>query len=70
MKFYLKWTNKYSGEIGYVEKISPKNECFYNCEKAKDARRFRSEKEALKAIENLKAFGEADNNDFEIISEK
>ena len=63
----LKWTNKFSGETGYVGKIAKSKGYFENAEKAEDARKFRSVKEAEKAIETLEELGEAENNTFEVV---
>ena len=63
----IKWTNKYSHEIGYVGSVSTKNKCFYNSDKD-NAKQYKNEKSAIKAIALLKEYGEADNNDFEIVT--
>lgn len=62
----IKWTNKYSGETGYVESVSAKNRYFINTEKKKDAKRY-SEKAVKGILTKLESYGEAENNDFEVV---
>lgn len=64
----LKWTNRYSREEGFVGTIRESKGYFENTNKEK-ARKFRSVKEAEKAIETLTRLGEAENNDFEIVQD-
>lgn len=62
----IKWTNKYSGETGYVASISRKEGHFintYNREEAKDY----SAKTVSKIINDLVSFGEAEDNVFEAV---
>ncbi|MDO4960919.1 MAG: hypothetical protein Q4E57_03565 [Eubacteriales bacterium] len=66
MNLVIMWVNKYSNERGYVEKISESKGCFYNTFAKESARVFRSEKEAMKAIDKLNEIGEGDNNIFQI----
>ncbi len=63
----IRWTNKFSGEQGFVGSVSTKNKCFYNADRS-GAKLYSSEKAARKAIVMLQGYGEADNNDFEILS--
>ena len=60
----LKWTNKYSGEIGYVKTISKKNGHFENTTDKASARKFRYDKQVANAIQELTELGEAENNIF------
>lgn len=66
--FVIKWTNKYSGETGYVESISTKEQHFVNTYDIDSAKRYKSASVAKRMISSLESFGEAVNNDFEIIS--
>ena len=65
--FILKWTNKYSGETGYVESISSKSKCFINTFDEKTAKRYANRIVAERMLASLKSYGEADNNNFDII---
>lgn len=66
MMAVIRWTNKWSGEQGFVGSVSTKNRCFYNAD-ASGAKRYSSEKSALKAVKMLEEYGEAMNNRFEIL---
>jgi len=66
MQAIIQWKNKYSGEIGYVGSVSAKERCFHNADRG-GAKNFKSQKSADKAIEQLKEYGEAENNDFYVI---
>ncbi len=66
MNAVIKWTNKYSKEVGYVGSVSTKNKCFYNSDR-NGAKLYSSEKTANKAITQLTSYGEAENNDFEVV---
>lgn len=65
----LKWTNKYSGEVGYVKSIDYPRKHFVNTYNVIEAKQFVSVQSAQKAIEKLAEYGEADNNAFEILGE-
>lgn len=67
MKFILKWINKWSGEVGFVGEIVAKEKCFHNSD-FDGAKRFNNENAAQKAIASLVKYGEADNNNFEIVA--
>lgn len=62
----IKWTNKHSGETGYVESVSSKNKCFINTANKKDAKKY-SEKAVKGILTKLESYGEAENNDFEVV---
>lgn len=62
----LKWTNKFSGETGYVGSIAKSKGYFVNAATAEEARSFRSDKEVATAIQTLTELGEAENNVFEV----
>lgn len=67
MMYNLKWTNKFSGETGYVQKISLKEKHFVNTFAQDAAKRYNS----LKLVENdlklLSQYGEDVNNTFEAV---
>lgn len=63
----IKWTNKFSGEVGYVESVSEKERHFNNTFDINKAKQYKSISNAKGAITKLTAFGEADNNVFEIV---
>ena len=46
MKCNLKWTNKFSGETGFVGKVSKAKGHFVNAETQADAKTYASEKTA------------------------
>ena len=60
----LKWTNKYSGETGYVASVSTKAECFVNTFNKDEAKRY-SEKAVKGIMTKLEKYHETDNNIFE-----
>ena len=62
----LKWTNKYSGETGYVASVSPKEQCFVNTFNMDEAKRY-SEKAVKGILTKLDNYHETDNNIFEMI---
>lgn len=62
----IRWTNKFSQETGFVKTVSKAKNCFMNTFDATEARIFKSEKEAQKAIAVLTEMGEAENNIFSI----
>lgn len=65
--YIIKWTNKFSGETGYVESISAKEKHFNNTYDISAAKRY-SLRSAKGAVTNLTSYGEAENNTFELIS--
>lgn len=67
-KIVLKWTNKFSGETGYVKSFSQKDGHFVNTYEASEARGFLNAKLAEKMITSLAEVGEADNNNFEVVA--
>ena len=71
--FILKWKNKYSDETGLVGRIIAndidyKGYHFVSVSSAHDAKKYKTEEEAEKAIEQLKKYGEAENNLFIVTS--
>ncbi|MCD7752297.1 MAG: hypothetical protein LUG61_06365 [Lachnospiraceae bacterium] len=63
-KLILKWTNKFSGEEGYVKTVSVKEGHFVNTNNIAEAKSYRRRGIAYKGIAYLAALGEADNNVF------
>lgn len=64
----LKWTNKYSGETGYVAHVSTKNRCFENTFDPAEAKEY-SEKAVKGILTKLESYHETDDNIFEIVQE-
>ena len=65
--FKIQWTNKMSGETGYVKAFPKKMGHFENTYNVDEAKPYKTEAAAKTAIRGLEAVGEADNNIFEII---
>lgn len=63
----LMWTNKYSGETGYVKSLKVKAGCFENTYDLAEARNFRTQKDVDNALKSLTEMGEADNNNFSVV---
>lgn len=61
----IKWTNKFSGETGYVASVSAKNRCFFNTFDKKEAKGY-SEKAVKGILTKLDSYNETENNTFEI----
>lgn len=64
----IQWTNKYSNEQGYVKSINTKERHFVNTFNREEAKNYKQKRNAVKVIEQLTSFGEADNNSFAIIT--
>ena len=60
----LKWTNKYSGETGYVGTVSKKKGYFTSEPDMLKAKRYVTDAAINNDLETLKSFGEFENNDF------
>lgn len=67
MSYNLKWTNKFSGETGYVKKVMKVKGYFVNTYEQAEAKAYKAVKDAEKDIEVLTSLGEAENNDFEVV---
>lgn len=67
MKCNLMWTNKFSGETGFVGKVSKAKGYFMNAETQAEAKTYASEKAANKDIDVLTELGEAENNTFAVV---
>ena len=66
----IKWRNFYSGEEGYVAKVSTKELCFYNTLDINSAKVYSSEAIAKKTLRQLESFGQGSAicNEFSIIT--
>lgn len=62
----IRWTNRYSQETGFVKTVSKAKNCFMNTFDASEARVFKNDKDAQKAIATLTEMGEAENNIFTV----
>lgn len=60
----LKWTNKYSGETGYVGSVSKKKDYFTNEPDTLKTKRYVTDTAINNDLETLKSFGEFENNNF------
>lgn len=66
MKTIIKWRNKYSGETGYVERVSEKEHHFVNTVHKGNAKEYSTEAAAKGVITKLTNWGEAQNNIFDL----
>ena len=66
-KYIIVWRNKYSGEQGYVAAVSAKGKHFISTTHREDAKRYCDRAAAKCAVTKLTSYGEAVNNDFEIM---
>ena len=64
----VKWTNKFSGETGYIASVSTKNKSFINTFEKSEAKEY-SDKYVKNVLSKMEEYGETENNDFEVISE-
>lgn len=64
---YIQWTNVYSGETGFVQMIRHSKNHFVNTPNKEDARKYHSDAEAKKAIDDLMKMGEGRTNVFSIV---
>lgn len=63
----IKWTNKFSGEQGYVKTVRKADGFFTNTFDAAEAKVFSRQCDVAKAMNLLASFGECENNDFEAV---
>jgi len=63
----IRWTNKHSGEVGYVKSFTKKNGHFVNTYDINEAKEYKTEKAVNNAIRALCDVGEAENNTFDIV---
>ena len=64
----IKWTNKFSGETGFVQSISKKEKHFNHTFDKKSAKVYKDKSAAQRIITLLTSYCEAEANDFAIIS--
>ena len=64
----IKWTNKFSNESGFVKEVKTKEQHFVNTFNQTEAKIYKTNASARKIINKLIEFGEADNNNFELVS--
>jgi hypothetical protein len=64
---FIKWTNVYSGETGFVQMIRHAKNHFVNTPDKELARKYRSDAEARKAVDELIQMGEGRTNVFSIV---
>lgn len=62
----LKWTNKYSGEVGYVKNVLKSKGYFVNEWDRAKAKSYMNETMAQRDLETIVEIGEAENNIFTI----
>ena len=63
----IKWTNKFSGEQGYVKSVKKTDGYFINTFDIDEAKTFSRQCDVVRAMNTLEAIGETENNDFEIV---
>jgi hypothetical protein len=63
----IQWTNKYSGETGYVGSILKSRGHFVNAPTIRDAHGYRTEQTAAAALSVLAEIGETENNVFQVV---
>jgi hypothetical protein len=63
-KTVLKWTNRFSGEEGFVKSVLPSRGYFVNTFDVVDAKAYKGPKDIMNDLELLRKFGEFDNNMF------
>ena len=64
VKVNLKWTNKFSGEEGYVASVSKAKGYFISTSDKAEAKKYASEAATEKDLATLEAFGEFESNIF------
>lgn len=60
--FVLEWKNKYSGETGFVKNVVTKEKHFVNTFDKSEAKQYKTESTAKRALNMLDSFGETQNN--------
>lgn len=63
----IKWTNRFSGEQGYVQSIVKAEGHFVNTYEAAEAKTFNRQSDITRALNTLSAIGECEDNDFEAV---
>ena len=67
MKRVLKWTNKMSGETGFVKSVSKVKGYFINTFDKADAKIYKSDRQIENDLKILEEVGETQNNNFEAV---
>lgn len=67
MKKVIKWTNKMSGETGFVKSVSRVKGHFINTFDKTDAKIYKSDKQIENDFKILEEVGETQNNNFEAV---
>lgn len=67
MRKAIKWTNKLSGETGFVKSVPKSYGHFVNTWDKADAKVYRGEKMIENDMKALEQIGETENNIFELI---
>lgn len=67
MKKVIKWTNKMSGETGFVKSASRVKGHFINTFNKTDAKIYKSDKQIENDFKILEEVGEMQNNNFEAV---
>ena len=65
----VKWTNRHSGESGYVKSVKSKRGYFENTFNQDEAKKYLNETMANSDIKLLNEIGEGKNNDFVVVTE-
>lgn len=65
----VKWTNRHSGESGYVKSVKSKKGYFENTFNQDEAKKYLNETMANSDIKLLNEIGEGKNNDFVVVTE-
>lgn len=60
----IKWTNKWSGEVGYVKKVNTKSKYFENTFDINEAKVF-TKSSATKALPKLESY--CNDNNYEVV---
>ena len=63
----IQWTNKFSGESGFVKSTSKTNKCFYNTFDYEEAKKYRRQSAIDSDLAFLAEIGETQNNIFSVI---
>lgn len=67
MKRVLKWTNKMSGETGFVKSVSKVKGYFINTFDKAGAKIYKSDRQIENELKILEEVGETQNNNFEAV---
>jgi len=63
----IKWTNKFSGEQGYVQQVKKADGHFVNTFDPAEAKSFARKSDITRALNLLAEMGETADNSFEVI---